>query len=312
MLKKIKVFVAIATAVSLLSGVVALAAPGESFFSEPPPLSFEPDDDSWLGYKIVPKVDITITALGRDATDMAQDHPVRLWDVSARPDPLGEWGEDEPQRTAFEGSYIMSEVLITPDSLQDKGFHYEELEEPIVLKAGGLYAIVALEYAEGDYMVWPTDVTDVISGLINENIANITEDAHSGPQHGRNDIDAPPVNYWISTWTYGEETMGRWDGNAGVMSNVNFWYTADAEIPAAEETEEVEEAVIDEEIEEIDDASVVEEVIEKPVEADKVVDDKPVPVNGDRLVGNSAYIIILTFMAFGAVLLSIRKRRENN
>jgi len=322
MLKKLKSFAAIALAVSLLSGITALAAtPGESFFSEPPPLSFEPDDDSWLGYKIIPAVDITITALGRDATDMAQDHPIRVWDVSTRSNPIYEngWGEEEPQRTEFDGAVLLGEVLVTPDSPQDSGFHYEELAEPIVLKAGGLYAFVSLEYADGDYMVWPTDVSDLIQELVNIDIAYICEDAHSGSQHGSNPLDAPPVNYWISDWHYGDDPIVRGGYCVGIMSNVNFWYSADDAVVADEEPVADEEAIADEEEEPavVEEPAVIEAVSDDiapvliSVAVDEASDDKATPPTSDNAVSSVTLLGFFGVAALGMFLLSAKKRREN-
>ena len=239
MLKKMKVFFVALTAVSLLSGITALAAPGASFFSEPAEQILEPDMDSFKGYKVIPKVDITVTALGRDAFEMAQDHKVQVWDVTARPDPSVDipWGEEEPHRIVYDGSFMMAEVLVTPNSPVDSGFHYEELDAPVVLEAGKLYAIVSEEFEDGDLVTYPPDNAQFIAGLVNEKIAYIPEDAHNSIPGGvtvDNPPDAiPPINYWFSTWSYDTEVMERGPVSTGILSSVNFWYVEDDAVIAA-------------------------------------------------------------------------------
>jgi len=288
MLRKLRLFAVVLTAVSLLSGTAVLAAPGASFFNEPPPQEWEPSEDNVKGYKIIPKVDITITALGRDALGMAQEHKVQVWDVSARSNPTVEegWGEHEAQRRDYDGSYMITEVLVTPDSPVDSGYHYEELAEPVVLKAGTLYAIVSEEFEDGDWVTYPPTNAEFISELINTDIASIVEDAHNSIPGGFEKPDeleiVPPINYWFSLWSYGEETMFINEGNTGILSSVNFWY-------------EENDAVVED---------------EAPVET--VERDDEIPPTGDKTVDVTAISILLLITSFGMTMLMIRRRNENN
>jgi|GEM_PF-1967343 len=246
MLKKFKIFSAVLVAASLLSGITALAAPGGSFFSEPPAQAWEPDKDSNVGYKIIPKVDITVTALGRDALGMAQNHELTLWDMTDRMEASPTWGEEEPARVDFESAVLLATVEVTPDSPQDSGFFYAELAEPIVLKAGNLYAIASQEYEDGDFVphVHGCDLSN-IPNLVNENIAYICEDAHNGIANGGvvpEGMDmVPPINWWFHDWVQDGENPAYRAGGAfgtsarGILSSVNFWYDEELTVPLTDD-----------------------------------------------------------------------------
>jgi len=346
LLKRLKIFSVVLIAVSLLSGLTAFAAPGGSFFSEPPEQAWEPDKDVIAGYKIIPKVDIAVTALGRDALGMAQNHEVTLWDMTNRMEASPTWGEEEPARVDFESAVLLATVEVTPDSSQDSGFFYVELAEPIVLKAGNLYAIAAQEYEDGDYVphVHGCDLSNIPS-LVNENIAYICEDAHNGIANGAElpagmDV-APPINWWFHDWFQDGENPAYRAGGAfgsscqGILSSVNFWYDEELTVPltddevnalyppaiseeAAEETAEAEETVEEEAIieETISEETTIEETVEEKVEETAFEEIMPVketdrneaiPPTNDNSIGASGYVLILMLAALGMIILIAKK-----
>ena len=292
MFRQVKRFIAFAAVFTLIGGTTAMAAPGgSSFFSEPPPQQglyshWSGRDEVWNGYKIIPKVDITITAVGRDASGMENSHEVAVWDMSNRPDPGVTWGGDDQVESRGWGdkSPMMAKVTVSPSSSQDSGFYYETLDTPIVLKAGGLYGIASREYIGGDPVTNSSINNTVIGDLINNDIAYVCEDAHDGIPYDENASIGAPTNYWHSDWEVKDGVSVRGGGNVGILGSVNIWYTVG--VPAEPDPGPADSGSSG---------------------GDSGSGGKDVPVTGDNSLNIAVFAVI--FLAAGCGAFALKKRR---
>ena len=294
MLKHFKKFIALAAVFTLIGATTVFAAPnGSSFFSAPAPLTDKPitsphEVDQFMGYKFIPFVDITITALGRGAEGMSQEHEVRLWDMTGRGDPGPEWntGDDLLARGGDAGCVLMAQVKVTPNSQQDSGFYYEPLGNPVVLKAGVLYCIATYETEDGDIYTDPPTTEAVIGDLIRNDIAYICEDAHCNDPIDSSKKLTAPANWWKNDWNWAGADSARQGNNVGIRTNANFWFVV-GEIEA-----------------EADNSG--------GSGSDAGSGGKDTPVTGDNSAGAVALAGLFIAAAVGAWALSVKKKRVNN
>ena len=161
------------------------------------------DYGGYIGVRFNVTSEITVTTLGRpdilENYPMSQDHEIVIFDV--------------------ETNRRIARVTVTPSSPIENGYRYENLSQPVTLRAGNKYTICSAEFVEGDYWAASYNMTDV---------------------HSNEVMALKAISSVFASTTAGQPTwMPTPDNNLANESNgyigLNFWYIGESNVTVTSE-----------------------------------------------------------------------------